>query len=328
MNTRLAVPAPALVLGLALLTAACSGASKADTSAQSSPSGNRTTPSSASWPEATAVPHDVLDVGFAPHRLSAGAGSVWVASMAGAVHRVDGERVRLLAEVGSALAQAAPAAGQVFVGDNRASRVLVFDERSGERTRTLPMPGPVRGVLAALDAVWVTTDDKVVRLDPTSMRRLSVTTVGGEAAQLAQSGSSVVVTNRTLPEVSSLDAEGRLVGTATTAGPTIGVAVTPAQVWVLHTDQASITVLSRERFSPVGVIELPGVGYGAATVGDEVWVTLHDDGTVARLTLDGEPLGQFTVGRQPLGILAADGLVWVANEGESTLWRLSADLQR
>jgi hypothetical protein len=326
MNARLAGPAPALVVFLALLTAACSGASKADTSASSSPSGTGAMPSDRPWPAATAVPHDVLDVGLAPHRLSAGAGSVWVASIGGAVHRVDGERVRLLAEVGSALVQAAPAEGRVFVGDNRASRVLVFDERSGERTRILPMPGPVRGVLAALDAVWVTAGDKVVRLDPRSMRRLSVTTVGGEAAQLARSGSSVVVTNRTLPEVSSLDDEGRLVGTATTAGPTIGVAVTPQQVWVLHTDQASITVLSRERFSPVDVVELPGVGYGAATVGDEVWVTLHDDGTVARLAFSGEPIGRFTVGRQPLGILAADGMVWVANEGESTLWRLSADL--
>ncbi|HET9946213.1 MAG TPA: hypothetical protein VFR56_11215 [Actinomycetes bacterium] len=326
MSTHLA--APALAMGLALLTAACSGASQAGTSAGSSPPGSGTAPSSApSWPAVTEVPHDVLDVGLAPHRLSAAAGSVWVASMTGAVHRVDGDRVRLLAEVGSSLAQATAAAGRVFVGDNRAGRVLVYDERSGARTRALPMPGPVRSVLAALDAVWVTAGDKVVRLDPESLRRLSVATVGGEAAQLAQSGSTVVVTNRTLPEVSSLDQEGRLAGTAETSGPTIGVAVTSNQVWVLHTDQASATVLSRERFRPVDVVELPGVGYGAATVGDEVWVTLYDDGTVARLAPSGELVGRFAVGRQPLGILAADGLVWVANQGESTLWRLSADLE-
>ena len=327
MTTHLAGPVPVIALGLALLTAACSGASQAGTSARPSSSGSGVTPSIApSWPAATAVPHDVLSVGFAPHRVAAGAGSVWVASMTGAVNRVDGMRVRLLAEVGSALSEATAIGGRVFVGDNRASRVLVYDERSGKRTRALPMPGPVRGVLAALDAVWVTAGDKVVRLDPRSLRRLSVTTVGGEAAQLALSGSSVVVTNRTLAEVSSLDEDGHLVGTATTVGPTIGVAVTPQQVWVLHTDQPSATVLSRERFRPVDVVELPGVGYGAATVGDEVWVTQYEDGTVARLAPSGELLGRFTVGRQPLGILAADGLVWVANQGESSLWRLSAGL--
>jgi len=244
----------------------------------------------------------------------------------GAVHRIEDRRVKLLAEVPSGLVQAAATAGRVFVGDNKRSRVLVYDQRSGKPSKELVMPGPVRSVVVALGAVWVTAGDSVLRYNPRTLRRLSAVTVGGEAAQLAQSGSSMVATNRTIAQVSSLDRTGQLVGTATIEAPAIGVTVTPEQIWVLHANEPSLTVLSRERFRPVDVIELPGVAFGAATVGDEVWVTLFDNDSVARLAASGELLGQLTVGRQPLGIVADKDWVWVANQGESSVWRLPAGL--
>jgi hypothetical protein len=274
------------------------------------------------------VAHDVIDVGFAPHRLAVAGGALWVASYSGAVHRVGftDEAGQLLAEVGSVVTAATVSHRRVFVGDNRGSRVLVYDQRSGRQRRGLQMPGPVRGVLSALGSVWVTAGDSLVQLDPSSLQRRSVTPVGGEVAQLAVAGKLIVVTNRTDSQVTSVNAAGRVVGVAEAGGPTIGVVVTDRQIWVLRTDRPEATILSRERFAPIGVAALPGVAYDATPVGDEVWLTLHDEDTVARVSSAGAVLGQFEVGHQPLGIVATAGNVWVANEGESSLWRIAADL--
>jgi DNA-binding beta-propeller fold protein YncE len=233
---------------------------------------------------------------------------------------------RLVADVGSSLAAVAVTHGRLFVADNRGRRVLVLDAASGARERTLRMPGPVRGVLAGLGSVWVTAGDAVVRLDPATLNRRSVTEVGGEAAQLALAGTSVLVTNRVDTHVTALDAGGAVVAVTDVHGPSIGVTVTDRQIWVLRTDSPTVTVVSRERLLPTGSLTLPGVGYDAAVVGNEVWVTVAETGTVARLSLAGAALGQLTVGRRPLGIEAGSGSVWVANEGESTLWRLSSAL--
>ena len=44
------------------------------------------------------------------------------------------------------------------------------------------------------------------------------------------------------------------------------------------------------------------------------WVTNGEDGTVTRLDADGRAQGEpIRVGRDPAGILLADGVVWVTN---------------
>ena len=98
--------------------------------------------------------------------------------------------------------------------------------------------------------------------------------------------------------------------------------MTGARIFAARSDQAGMAVLSRERFAHVGDVDLPGVSYGAAAVGDEVWLTLVDQDALVRLSESGEALGLVQVGRQRLGIAAADGSVWVANKGEGSLWRL------
>jgi hypothetical protein len=311
-----------------LALTACSGDRGRSGSRAVTPERPGPSPVAATWPAATEVDHDVISVGFAPHRIDLARGAVWSASLSGAVHRVGvaDTSSRLVADAGSSLADVAVSHGRLFVGDNRGRRVLVFDPVSGARERTLRMPGQVRGVLAALGSVWVTAGDAVVRLDPATLNRRSVTEVGGEAAQLALAGTSVLVTNRTDKHVTALDAGGAVVAVTDVHGPSIGVTVTERQIWVLRTDSPTVTVVSRERLLPTGSLTLPGVGYDAAVVGDEVWVTVAETGTVARLSLTGAALGQLTVGRRPLGIAAGSGSVWVANEGESTLWRLSSAL--
>lgn len=327
MKTKYSSAVAMVSMALVLVCTACSGG-QVQPEAQAGQARTPRSLSSPAWPEPADVDHDVIKVGFAPHRLSVAAGSVWVASLTGAVHKIRAEddKARVVTEVGSSLAAAAVARGRLFVGDNRGSRVLVYDQESGEKLRILRMPGPVRGVLSALGSVWVTAGDSVVRLDPATLGRRSVTKVGGEAAQLAAAGQVVAVTNRVDFEVTGLDATGRVVGVADVGGPTIGITVTNTQIWVLRTDRPAASVLSRERFAPIGMHQLPGISYDATLVGGEVWATMADQGTVARLSPTGEVLGQFVAGRRPLGIVANGKSVWVANEGESSLWRLSADL--
>ncbi len=270
------------------------------------------------------VDHTVIPVGHAPHRVTAAAGAVWVAGGTGSVHRVapGAGTARLVRDTGAQLTEVTAAAGRVFAGDNHGSRLVVLDAGTGRQLRALRMPGPVRGVLAGLGAVWVTAGSAVVRVDPTTLRVDSVTEVGGEAAQLALAGRSVIVSNRTLGTLVQLDDHGRLRGTADVDGPTIGLVVTGARIFAARSDRPGMAVLSRERFAHVGDVELPGVSYGAAAVGDEVWLTLVDQDALVRLSESGAILGLVQVGRQPLGIAAADGSVWVANEGEGSLWRL------
>ncbi len=56
-----------------------------------------------------------------------------------------------------------------------------------------------------------------------------------------------------------------------------------------------------------------------------MWLTLVDLESVVRLSGAGDVLGMVQVGRKPLGLAVAGGSVWVANEGESTIWRLQAN---
>ncbi len=198
----------------------------------------------------------------------------------------------------------------------------MLDAGTGRQLRALRMPGPVRGVLAGLGAVWVTAGSAVVRVDPTTLRVDSVTEVGGMPAQLALAGRSVVASNRTLETLVQFDDQGRLRGTADVGGPTIGLVVTDSRIFAARSDRPGLAVLSRERFAHVGDVELPGVSYGAAAVGNEVWLTLVDQDALVRLSGSGEVLGLVQVGRQPLGIAVAAGSVWVANEGDGSLWRL------
>jgi len=327
MRTKVSGAVAMVSMALVLACTACSGG-QVQPEAQTGQARTPRAPSSPAWPEPAEVDHDVIEVGFAPHRLSVAAGSVWVASLTGAVHKISAadDKARVVTEVGSSLAAATVAGGRLFVGDTRGSRVLVYDQKSGHQQRVLRMPGPVRGVLTALGSVWVTAGDSVVRIDPLTLRRRSVTKVGGEAAQLAAAGPVVVVTNRVDFQVTGLDANGRVVGVADAGGPTIGVTVTDSQIWVLRTDAPAVTVLSRERFAPNGLIQLPGISYDATLVGREVWATMADEGKVVRISPAGKVIAQLVVGRRPLGIVANGKSVWVANEGERSLWRLSADL--
>ncbi len=312
-----------LVLAVAIVVAACSGSQGRTSEAGAVTPAPTATPSPLAMRPAP-VDHTVIPVGHAPHRVTAAAGAVWVAGGTGSVYRVaaGAGTARLVRDTGRQLTEVTAVAGRVFAGDNRGSRLLVLDAVTGRELRALRMPGPVRGVLAGMGAVWVTAGSAVVRVDPATLRVDSVTEIGGEAAQMALSGRSVVVSNRALGTLVQLDDHGQLGGTADVDGPTIGLVVTGSRIFAARSDRPGVAMLSRERFAFVGDVELPGMSYGAAAVGDEVWLTLVDQDALVRLSDAGMVLGLVQVGRQPLGIAAAGGSVWVANEGDGSLWRM------
>ena len=249
-----------LVLALAAVVAACSGGQGRTSEAGGVTPAPTATPSRSAMRPAP-VDHTVIPVGHAPHRVTAAAGAVWVAGGTGSVYRVapGAGTARLVRDTGVQLTEVTAAAGRVFAGDNRGSRLLVLDAGTGRELRALRMPGPVRGVLAGLGAVWVTAGSAVVRVDPATLRVDSVTEVGGEAAQMALAGRSVIVSNRALGTLVQLDDHGRLGGTADVDGPTIGLVVTGSRIFAARSDRPGMAVLSRERFAYVGDVELPGV---------------------------------------------------------------------
>ncbi len=313
-----------LVLAVAAVVAGCTGGQGRTSEAGAVTPAAATAIPSPSAMRPAPVAHTVIAVGHAPHRVTVAAGAVWVAGGTGSVYRIapGAGTARLVRDTGRQLTEVTAAAGRVFAGDNRGSRLMVFDAVTGRELRALRMPGPVRGVVAGLGAVWVTAGSAVVRVDPARLRVDSVTEIGGEAAQMAFAGRSVVVSNRALGTLVQLDDHGQLGGTVDVEGPTIGLVVTGTRIFAARSDRPGMAVLSRDRFAHVGDVELPGVSYGGAVVGDEVWLTLVDQDALVRLSESGVVLGLVRVGRQPLGIAAAGGSVWVANEGDGSLWRL------
>jgi streptogramin lyase len=245
-----------------------------------------------------------------PHRLAISKGAIWLGRANGALSRVDAGSLVVsdTAEVcENSIDGLSVHDGAVWVACTE--RLARVDIETLAVTDTLSPDGSVRDVASAGDAVWIVHEE--VEIDD----------VNGE---VGIQGHVSRVDPTTVSITDSLDFDGGA----------DGVTVSENDVWV--TDTLGGTLARVSRIDPV-VTDVVAIGtggcrgcgtYGAAVVGDAIWVVKSNDEYVSdaaddgayRLDLDTLGITDSVLSRQsalssdPTSIAASADAVWVGGE--------------
>ncbi len=184
------------------------------------------------------------------------------------------------------------------------------------------------------DYVWILDrgdQPRVVQFDPDSGEEVREGFVGSDPRSLAAGAGSIWVTNTGDGTVSQVDPEtARTIGNPIDVGgrPT-NVAARSGEVWVV--DNFGGRLIPIDPASPSGVPQAGAaittaprprglaVGFGS------VWVSSGEDGIVQRFAAGspGDPPETIAVGSDPADIDIGAGGVWTADQGDSTLSRIT-----
>jgi streptogramin lyase len=101
--------------------------------------------------------------------VAAGEGGVWLGGRDGTVVRLEEASGKVVAtlRVGGDNQALATGAGGVWVADSAARTLTRVDPRRNRATGVLALDSPPTAVTVAAGSVWVTTEDAVLRVDPT-----------------------------------------------------------------------------------------------------------------------------------------------------------------
>ena len=164
-------------------------------------------------------------------------------------------------------------------------------------------------------------------IDPRTNDVVAEVPVGISPGPVAVGDSTVWVGNAEGKTLTSVDpVERTATGTIPLDGRTpTGVAEGLGAVWVAHGLRGGVSRVDPEFGTVIGTTAVGGSAFGSpngtvAVDRDSVWAAFGDS-TLARLDADGEILGQTLAGTQPAGVAVGEGAVWVANAGDSTVYR-------
>lgn len=227
-----------------------------------------------------------------PCELTAGFGSLWVATQSGVLDRVDPATGRVVARitVGATSYEPLVAFGSVWVSNRGSDTVSRVDPRTNRVTATVATPGVhAGGLVAAGGSVWVGNDTggatDLTRIDPRTLR-LTPASAGVRPGYLAAAAGSVWSSDVGDGTVTRLDAR---TGARQAVVPLVGLspvnlsALGGRELWVPD-DQGDL--LTRIDAVTGTVLERLLVGDGPAVTaqdGDAVWVTHFGDGSVWRV---------------------------------------------
>ena len=210
--------------------------------------------------------------------------------------------------------------------------VGVIDPTTGKVTGAIPVgirPGPVA---AATSSLWVgNVDDRnLTRIDV--RRREAVATVsldGRTPTGVAATTHAVWVAHGRGGELSRVQPRfGQITTIGITsppyAAPHGSVAVGEGAVWAVYGDS---TLARVEPNGPrVTATTLTGANSAGVVVGDgSIWVANAGDATVQRFnasTFEEGPIGEITVGRQPVALVYGNRAIWVVNRADDTVMRI------
>ena len=169
--------------------------------------------------------------------VAVGHGAIWVAGDAGAIARIDPERLKVADTIRatSTPSSIATGAGGVWTVDdltNTAFRIDPAGAKATERTRVGLGPA---AVAVGEGAVWVanTQDDTVSRIDPRAVRVEETISVGSRPTGIAAGEGAVWVANSLDGTVSRIDPETNQVEATVEVGEAPQrVTVAHGQVWV------------------------------------------------------------------------------------------------
>jgi YVTN family beta-propeller protein len=164
-------------------------------------------------------------------------------------------------------------------------------------------------------------------IDPRTNDVVAQVPVGISPGPVAVGGNTVWVGNledRTLTSVDPV--ERTSTGTVPLDGRTpTGVAEGLGSVWVAHGLRGGVSRIDPEFRTITGTTAVGGSAFGSpngtlAIDRTSVWAAFGDS-TLAQINAQGETLGQTLAGTQPAGVAVGEGAVWVANAGDSTVYR-------
>ena len=186
-------------------------------------------------------------------------------------------------------------------------------------------------VLAALGGSGTTAPpNSVAVIDPATNEVVRAIGVGIDPGPVAVGAGAVWVGNRNDRSLSRIDPQTRAVVKNLNLGasPT-GVAADAHTVWVAYGRLGSVARVDPQ-FGSVGTpLKVAGTAYGywtpngAIAVGPEgVWAAFGDS-TIAKISSDGaRVLARGYGGTRPTAIGVGAGAVWVANDGNNSVWQI------
>jgi YVTN family beta-propeller protein len=230
-------------------------------------------------------------------------------------------------------------AGALLASRDSGSRVTVppnyvgvIDQASREVTRAIPVgsrPGPIA---VGLGSVWVgNVDDRTLtKIDPRRGAAVAAIPLEGRTPTgVAVGAGAVWVALGRAGELSRVERRFHEITTIEVTSPgyaaTYGsVAVAGRDAWALYGDS---TLAQVDATRPhVTAKTLTGASSSAVAVGDgSLWVANAGDATVQRFhrsTFEQGPIGEITVGRQPVALAYGHGAVWAVNRADDTVTRI------
>ena len=165
-------------------------------------------------------------------------------------------------------------------------------------------------------------------IDPQSNEIVGQVPVGLRPGPIAIGDGIVWVGNLDDRNLTRIDDETRTnAGTVSLNDRTpTGVAVGAGGVWVAHGLLGSLSRVDAQFGRVTDTLELagPSQGLGAVAVGGGFVWAVFGDSTLARVSpVAVQPRGTGFAGASPAGLVYAEGSVWVANSGESTVSRFN-----
>lgn len=228
-----------------------------------------------------------IPVGVGPTGIAVGAGAVWVANGGdSSVSRIDPATNDVSStRVAPGPAAVVVAAGAVWVTNTLNASVTRLDPATSAVLGTIPVGAGPTGIASGLGAIWVTnqSDGTVSRIDAsTHAVRGAPIRVGNGPTGIAVGAGAVWVANTIDGSLSRIAVDdGTVTTTRIAAGAgTYGVAVRGSTVWVSNEYAGTLSRLDAARASVTGTVHTTGAPLGLAYVGDRLWFTNADGGTV------------------------------------------------
>ena len=172
----------------------------------------------------------------------------------------------------------------------------------------------------------------VLELDPTTGDELQSWNFAGESGFSSVDEGVLWFSNLGTTTVTALELDGGEVRTVDVGGSPRGVAITDDAVWVAVHDEdvagaGRVVRIDPATFTVVAEVATGRWANGVAVVGDRVWVTNSEDGTISIVDpyANNSVVVTTPIGDWPGAIEAGHGSVWVAPHRRTSLVRIDAE---
>lgn len=272
-----------------------------------------------------------------PVAVAAGMGSVFVASNAGSVTRINGRTNEIMwtRQSGTSPAGVTVYRGSAWVTDVTTDMLLRLNPKTGRITGRVPIPGDPISVASGEGYLWVVSvgQNEVWKIDPTRRPR-----VAGKAsldhdvffAAFAEGGLWVSAPDE--DRVLRLDAESLEVTDTLVVGdfPT-GLASDAESLWVTNTNDNSLERIDLGTRTVTASVQTGPAPFAVASSDHTVAVVEEDSGMVSLIESrtipnDDRPVAVITTARvvsSPVGLAEGFGSLWISDADTGTVIRLN-----